>query len=513
MNDTTWFSWMLDKDWFYAGVLLIGVFPVLVIALGELIQGLPERKSLWKPILKSFQHQIVPQLVFLLILTQILGLDRSHFIVKVVETFLWVFVINTALSIVNVLLFANSGGRDDWRRKVPKLVLDVVRAFLVILGAALVLAYVWDLPLGKLLAALGVGSIVLGLALQDTLSALFSGFALLTSRQFQLGDWLSLTDNRIGKVISMNWRSVTLLTRDEDVIIVPNSDLAKSSFTNFSHPYPRHMERIPFDFSFDDAPHKVKDALLEAALSTPGILSDPHPRVALLSYDEFSVRHEVQYFIEHYSDQPAIRDSFMSRIWYVAKRHGITFPTRAHEVTMMPSPADAANAPQGVDVDLLKSFSFLKSRGAGLEDIARDSRLLEYGKGEVILRQGSISSVLFLVQSGTAEETYIDKNNQFHRLDILSIGDFFGLSSLIRQEESDLSVTALTDVTVIAIPETATQRLMDRFPDLANEMERIIEMRLRKIDGLEARYNSSRQDELEATQQNNVVEIKNFANK
>ncbi len=507
--DFSWLAWMFDQQWFYTGALLILVFPLVLIALGELIHHLPPEKKGWIAILRNIRHQIIPQLVFLLILTSVLDLDRTHIAVKVVETFLWIFVIHTSLAIVNELLFSSNMPADDWRARIPKLVLDFARAFLVLIGASLVLAYVWDLPLGKLLTALGVGSIVLGLALQDTLSALFSGFALLSSRQFRIGDWLALGDDRIGKVISMNWRSVTLLTRDEDVLIVPNSDLAKSTYTNFSHPYPRHMERLPFDFSFDDAPYKVKDALIEAALATPGILHDPPPAVALLSYDEFSVRHEVRYFIASYDDQPKIRDDFMSRIWYVAKRHGITFPTRAHEVVVARATPEAGGD-QGIDPELLAAFSFLRRSRDQLEDIAASSELLEYGRGEVILEQGETSPALYLIVSGRAREIHRDNGGDTHVIDELDRGDFFGLASMIRDESSELSIVALTDMTVIAMPATVTHRLMDRFPDLAIEMENIIERRLRQLQRFDMR---GRDDDATDNGGRKVVEMKTFMNK
>ena len=62
-----------------------------------------------------------------------------------------------------------------------------------------------------------MGSIVLGLALQDTFSALFSGFSLVSSRQFKEGDWLEVGGD-IGKIIHVTWRTVTLLNLDEDII-------------------------------------------------------------------------------------------------------------------------------------------------------------------------------------------------------------------------------------------------------------------------------------------------------
>ncbi len=509
--DLAWLSWMTSQQWLYTGILLILVFPLALILLGELIQRLPASQKGWIAILRNIKQQILPQLVFLLILTTVLDLDRSHIAVKVVETFLWIFVIHTTLAIVNELLFFTTATDSDWRTKIPKLVLDFTRAFLVLIGASLVLAYVWDLPLGKLLTALGVGSIVLGLALQDTLSSLFSGFALLSSRQFRIGDWLSLPDNRIGKVISMNWRTVTLLTRDEDILIVPNADLAKSTYTNFSHPYPRHMERLPFDFSFDDSPHKVKDALIEAALATPGILHDPAPAVALQSYDEFSVRHEVRYFIAHYDDQPRIRDDFMSRIWYVAKRHGITFPTRAHEVVVMPSLNTTQADDNSATLDLLRHFSFLRNCGKELENIAASANVLEFGRGEVVIAQGSISTALYLIVSGKAEEIHQDSAGQEHVIDDIGYGDFFGLGSLIRQEGSDITVRAVSDMQVIAIPEATTHQLMDRFPDLANEMEHIIERRMRmvkRMDSMAQKKEAGRHQDTTGK----VVRMKNIMN-
>lgn len=508
--DSSWFSWGLQQPWFAWGIGLILVFPLLIVALGEIIQRLENQESPWATPVKNIRHLVLPQLVIMLILIKVMGITGDSVWVRINVTLFWVFVIHVSLSMLNLMIFSGINDTTGWRAKIPKLVIDFARAVLVILGAALVLSYVWGLELGRLLTALGVGSIVIGLALQDTLGSLFSGVALISSRQFKVGDWLYVGDKEEGKVISMNWRTVTLLTRDEDIIIVPNSELAKGKFMNYSFPYPRHMERVKFDFSFDDAPHVIKKALTEAALSTPGVLSDPAPKVALLSYDEFSVSHEVQYFIADYIHQPSIRDSFMSRIWYVAKRHGITFPTRAHEIIMYDAKQASASSVEDQCKKHLHKVSFLKSKNSAINEIATTAQLLDYGTGEEIIIQGSKADYLYIVVSGKALEFFIDSQGKKHDMNTLSQSDFFALKPLIRREPSDITAIALTDMQVIGITQEATYRLMEHFPELAAEMEQVIENRAHQVQLLKESSKQHSQNPESFKGSDKIVDMRRF---
>lgn len=473
----------IGQGWFGWGLALIIGFPLLVVLLGELAHSLDKQESPFGSAVRFIQRFVMPQLVLLLIATRILELPPDHVFVKIVETLLWIFIIYAAVSLFNLVVFSEGGG--FWQFKAPKLLLDVARLVIVAFGAAIVLSNVWGFELGKMMAAFGVGSIVLGLALQDTFSSLFSGFALISSKQFKEGDWLQVGEH-IGRVIHVSWRSTTLLNRDEDIIIIPNSDLAKGQFINFSHPYPRHVERVNFDFSFDDAPHKVKRILIRTALETPGVLSDPSPEVALISYDEFTVRHEIRFWIDHYSDLPKIRDNFVSRVWYAAKRGGITFPTRAHEVFMMEAPPDTRVDEQQQILVALKNSPLLgKLEPALLESIAERSHLQPFGKGEPVIRQGHYSNDCFMLYSGSATEHYTDAKGRQQQLNHLSLGEMFGVVSLVRDSADEVSVITDEDSEVIVINEEATRRIIPQHPEVAIMLEKVIETRLKELRVLE----------------------------
>ena len=112
---------------------------------------------------------------------------------RVLETLMWIALIHVVLSLVRntVLLAARDGGR---RPAVPKLLVDILRLILVLVGAAFVIAGVWDQELGSLLTAIGVSSIVLGLALQNTLDNVMAGIAVLFEHPFEVGDWIRVGD-------------------------------------------------------------------------------------------------------------------------------------------------------------------------------------------------------------------------------------------------------------------------------------------------------------------------------
>ena len=111
----------------------------------------------------------------------------------------------------------------------------------IYLGAGLsVVAYVFGAPVGTLIATSGVFAIILGLALQSTLSDVFSGIALDLSRPYGVGDWIVLDDGIAGTVVETNWRATHLLNGSNDLVVLPNSVLAKARFTNLSSPSRNH---------------------------------------------------------------------------------------------------------------------------------------------------------------------------------------------------------------------------------------------------------------------------------
>jgi small-conductance mechanosensitive channel len=467
---------ILEQSWAYWGAALVFGMPMALLLLTELMNTLQCRKSIFYGIASNIRNVLLP-ITFLYLLTHfVLELDNDSLTVKLSATIMWIVLIHSSLSFINTLVFSEFLP-EDVRNKIPKLLVDFGRIFLVLLGAAFVMSTVWGADLGSLLAALGVGSVVLGLALQDVLGGLFSGLALLSSRPFVVNDWIKVGDTE-GRVVSIDWRAVSLETRENDVVTIPNSVLASAEFENYLRPNIYHMERVGFDISFDDPPTKVKKLFLNAANATDGILETPAPIAALISYDEFSIHYEVRYFIEDYARQPIIRDDFSSRIWYANRREGVTFPTRAHEIYRFDGNEMIEKPPTIQDTaERLNKLNVLDLNPEDLLELAEHSQIEFYGHDECMAWCGETSKSFYIILDGTALEKMPDNNGTMQTIRTLKRGDFFGVAGMIRKEPHDTNIIAKGDIEVISIELSTMRKILQLNPQVAQCLESIAESR------------------------------------
>ena len=179
-----------------AGLTL--ALPFLLIVMGELLLRLRRAKHpLVSPIAET-RSVLLPMLATLVIMVKVIGLDFDAIPVRLVETLFWLIVVHAALSFLNAVLFARAK-EGSWQARLPGLFVDLIRVVLVLVCAAIILSTVWGQDLRQLVTALGVGSIVIGLALQEPLGNLFSGIMLMIERPLSVGDLADLQrDGRRG---------------------------------------------------------------------------------------------------------------------------------------------------------------------------------------------------------------------------------------------------------------------------------------------------------------------------
>ncbi|MCH9740697.1 MAG: mechanosensitive ion channel [Epsilonproteobacteria bacterium] len=470
----------LPVEWKTWGALIVFGLPLAIIIAGELLLFLEKKESEFIPIVYNIRNILLPNLAIYLILSKIMKLGDDSLLLKISATFFWLVLIHSALKFVNTLVFSEALP-SQVRDRIPKLLVDFSRTFLVLLGAAIIASNVWGADLGRLLAALGVGSVVLGLALQDVLGGLFSGIALLSSKPFTVGDWIKVGDVN-GQVKNIDWRAVTLVDFNGDSIVIPNAVIAKEKFRNYSRPSSIHRESVGFDISFDDPPNKVKQVLLEAAYDTKGILREPAPQVALISYDEFSIHYEIRYFINDYGEVATIHNNFISKVWYANRRYGITFPTRAHEVYNFDgvSSAEQPQTPKEIK-DLIKASKALPVAEHELLELAKHCTIDDFGVGECLLQKGLLTDKVYLILEGVAREHVENKNGHLLHEGRLKRGDMFGLSSLVRKEPSIVTVCAISDIKVISIDIEAMQTLLQHNPEVAQSLENVADTHEEKV--------------------------------
>jgi small-conductance mechanosensitive channel len=191
----------------------------------------------------------------------------------------------------------------------------------IYLGAGLsIIAFVFSLPVGTLIATSGVFAIVLGLALQSTLSDVFSGIALNLNRPYNVGDWLALEDDLHGRVVETNWRSTQLLSKTNDLIIVPNSALAKARLINFTGSDESHGSTITVRVLPRQPPAIVEDTMKSVLLSANSILKTPPPTVAITGLDASAIQAELSFRVAAITQVAAAKNEIYDLVYGTLRR-------------------------------------------------------------------------------------------------------------------------------------------------------------------------------------------------
>jgi MscS family membrane protein len=141
----------------------------------------------------------------------------------------------------------------------------------------------------SLVVSLGVGSLAVGLAAQDTLANMFAGFALMLDRPFRIGDRIQLASGEVGDVVTVGIRATRLKTLDETILVIPNSILTKEKVVNQSLPTPHMTTRVEVGVAYGTDLGRAKAALAEAALASEHVDAERPPVVLVTRFADSSI--------------------------------------------------------------------------------------------------------------------------------------------------------------------------------------------------------------------------------
>lgn len=197
-----------------------------------------------------------------------------------------------------------------------------------------------------ILTALGVGGLAIGLALQDTLANLFAGFHILVSGQLRPGDFVQIASGQQGFIEDITWRNTTIRQLPNNLVIVPNAELAKSITVNFSLPEAEQNIVVDVGVSYDEDLQRVERVTLDVATSVQreveGAVRGFEPAVRFKTFGDSSVNFYVVLRGSQFTDKFPIRSEFVKRLHARFAAEGITIPFPQRVVHMAKSEGPAS---------------------------------------------------------------------------------------------------------------------------------------------------------------------------
>lgn len=235
---------------------------------------------------------------------------------------------------------------------VATLTQNLAQIAVVIVGALVLLDH-FHVSITPMLTALGVGGLAVALAMQDTLSNLFGGFYVAVAGQVRLGDYIKLNTGEEGYVTDIGWRSTTIRSLGNSMIIVPNAKLAQAIVTNYDLPEKRMSAMVEVRVSYDCDPAQIERVLLDIAArgarEIPGMLADPAPSVTFdPGFGDSALGLTLNYQVAEFASQFTVRHELRKRIFHRFREEGIRIPFPARAVYMhAPEPGDAMEPRSG----------------------------------------------------------------------------------------------------------------------------------------------------------------------
>ncbi|AFZ58993.1 mechanosensitive ion channel family protein [Anabaena cylindrica FACHB-243] len=221
---------------------------------------------------------------------------------------------------------------------VPTSLLSNLAKIAVLILGTLILLQTVGIQITPIITTLGIGGLAVGLALQDTLANLFSGFYLLISQQVRTGDYVKLDDGNQGYVTDITWRNTTIKEISNNVIIVPNSKLASAIFTNYHLPAKEITLTINVGVSYDSDLELVERVTVEVAKEVmkeiaPELLQN-EPYMRFHTFNDFSIDFTLYMRVSEFFDQRIGKHLFVKKLHKRYQLEGIQIPFPVRNVYM-----------------------------------------------------------------------------------------------------------------------------------------------------------------------------------
>ena len=349
-----------------------------------------------------------------------------------------------------------------------KLLSDIIAASTYVCSALAMIGFVFGLPLQGLVATSGVIAIVLGLALQSTLGDVFSGLSLSIEKPYRIGDQVLLEGGAEGEVIEMNWRSTHLRNGANDVVIVPNSAMAKIRIHNHSAGTKRYDESLTVSVDNRNEPELTLEVLKQAAMTCPSVMENPAPSAQATEIKGDRITYTIYFSTASIASAGEARSQLITQLYKRARpvlTLGLSRSPAARDLT------DSCPIFFFPEHELLNHLPILEPLSGEERDKLKGKIIRRHFQaGEQLLKQGAEINSAHFVFSGIVQVTRQVQDGRVLKMRRLGPGDSFGDISLLTGMQSLGTFTAFTSGVLLEFCSDDLKPILESRPELMESL-------------------------------------------
>ncbi len=436
--------------------------------------------------------------------------------VRGAQTLVWLSAITVSVAFGRFVLYERLILRLA-RFKAPKLVDQAGATFAYVVGGALMLNYTWGVSVSSMLATSGVVGLVLGFALKNVLADYLSGIALNLEVPFRLKDFVLLRIRGqgtpiVGLVREVSWRSTTVITPEQKLVLVPNSVVAEATIENGSAP--SSITEFELEIALDfGVPSDVLESVLVAAVTqawmdgaTDG---DAPPKVRIRRLDGSGVVYKITYEIDPLRISKGRARHLLLRAVHDHLRAADLRPVNVRVPAAQRAPDYDRLEDRIARIGAVRLFGALTAEERA--HFAARVHVRRPRANDVVVRAGEDGSSMFLVAAGVLEVKVARSGAALPvRVATLAPGEIFGEMSALTGVARTATVIAAVPCVLYEIPHDAFTELLATRPALVDSLSTVIADRRREASEAATERGSRPEIRSESVAENIANAIREF---
>ncbi|MCA9577721.1 MAG: mechanosensitive ion channel family protein [Polyangiales bacterium] len=414
------------------------------------------------------------------------------------------------VGLVSVVVFEGLVRRV--RPNIPRIVPDVLTTIAGLVALMRASSHL-GLDLSGIIATSAVLTAVIGLSLQDTLGNILGGLALQMDGSIEVGDWVKIGDLS-GRVSEIRWRYTAIETRNWETVIFPNSMLTRGQVMVLGKRsgQPEQWRRwVYFHVDFRHAPTDVIAVVTQALLAQPirNVAATPAPNCIAMDFDQSSTKYAVRYWLTDLAVDDPTDSEIRTRIFFALARAKMSPAIPAQTVFVTEHDEERAQAKREADferrVKALQGVTIFRDlsdeeRSALAESLHR----APFAAGETMTREGATAHHLYILVRGEVSVRVggIEQTNEVAQL---RAGAFFGEMALLTGEKRRATCIALSDVDCYRLDWGAFRGLLERHPELAEQVAAVLVERQADLEAVRERVDVAQDAKRRAESQRDLA--------
>ena len=193
----------------------------------------------------------------------------------------------------------------------------------------------FDINITAMVTTLGIGSLAIALAAQNTLEDTINGFMIMIDRPYRIGDRIQLLDlDTWGDVEDIGLRSTRIRTRDNRMVIVPNSQIGKSLVVNYTYPNDQYRLEIHLGIAYGSDIEKARNVMVKTVESVEGVLKDKPVEALFLEFGDSAMIFRVRWWLDSYVDTRRMFDRVNTSLYQALDEANIDMPFNQLDVNL-----------------------------------------------------------------------------------------------------------------------------------------------------------------------------------